>query len=191
MKTKDTILILIFLVAFSYVKGQLTHEISGDIQPLIVGNRVSPDFWTREHLFYVNGDTVRRSLESYKGKLLILDFWSTSCGPCLLHQKEMREVLKKYPNHFNVLMVNSVDTKDDLKRIDQFYKKNKEDYFRDHDFCTIIDDRRLYKQFPHLGFPSYVWINRINIFQLQTFRNLLDLSLTPPFLTKNELDGLK
>src|SRR5699024_12782984 len=41
-----------------------------EISPLSVGEKVPAEFWTREHLFYIDGDTVRKNLEEYKGKLL-------------------------------------------------------------------------------------------------------------------------
>lgn len=38
-----------------------------EIIPLQIGDTVPQEFWTREHLFYINGDTVRKSLDGYRG----------------------------------------------------------------------------------------------------------------------------
>src|SRR5690606_32680986 len=44
-----------------------TAEGQTEIKPLKVGEKVPEEFWTREHLFYTNGDTVRKTLQEYRG----------------------------------------------------------------------------------------------------------------------------
>jgi thiol-disulfide isomerase/thioredoxin len=40
-------------------------------------------------------DHKTRRLEDYRGRLLLLEFWSTSCGPCRVEAPRMREFLKQ------------------------------------------------------------------------------------------------
>src|SRR5690606_27713179 len=76
------------------------------VEPLLVGQKVPEEFWIKEHLFYVDGDTIRRNLEEYRGKLLVLDFWASWCAICLHHMKGDRDLWKKYQKNTSVLRVN-------------------------------------------------------------------------------------
>lgn len=183
---KSLALVVYFVSMFSLLsqaQPAKAQAVARDIVPLVVGQKVSNDFWTKQHLFFINGDTIRRSLKEYKGKLLVLDFWSSTCGSCLSHQREISLYKTKYKNDLNVLMVNSIMTKDNLPRIDKFYKLHKDEYFKDG-FQSIILDESLQAQFRHVGYPNYIWINASGYFQIQTFRNLMDRSLVPPYILK-------
>ncbi len=49
-------------------------------------------------------------LSDYKGKYLLLDFWSMGCGPCIAAMPELKEVSKNQNDLFTVVSL-SVDTK--------------------------------------------------------------------------------
>ncbi len=41
-------------------------------------------------------DIFRRIIDPFKGKILFVDFWATSCGPCVGSIKRMKDTRKKY-----------------------------------------------------------------------------------------------
>lgn len=70
----------------------------------------------------VNFDGVKDSLENYRGKVILLDFWATWCGACIAefpHMEEFREEMKDRP--FEIISV-SVD--DDINEAISYRKSN-------------------------------------------------------------------
>jgi peroxiredoxin len=66
--------------------------------------KIAPDFALKD----VDGKTVR--LSDYKGKVVLLDFWATWCGPCKIEIPWFMEFERKYKDRgFAVLGVSMDD----------------------------------------------------------------------------------
>jgi len=52
-----------------------------------------------------------RHLADYKGKYMLLDFWSVGCGPCIMAIPEMREISDIYKDKLVIVSISS-DTKE-------------------------------------------------------------------------------
>ncbi|MBD1423754.1 TlpA family protein disulfide reductase [Sphingobacterium chuzhouense] len=146
-----------------------------EIRPLLVGQKVPHEFWTEKHLLYINGDTVRQDLSTYKDKVLILGFWATWCSPCLKNGTLIQEAIDQHPERFAYVKVNPVRTTDNISRIEKLLDGPIGRNYNLHksNFSSIIEDGYLQTLFPHHGYPLYVWINN-GIIQIMTFRNLFD-----------------
>ena len=46
-------------------------------------------------------------LENFKGKYILLDFWSSGCGPCIMSMPEMKEVSETYKDKLTVVSISS------------------------------------------------------------------------------------
>ena len=72
--------------------------------PVIVG--VGDDFADAD-FFDINGDT--KHLSDYSGKYLLLDFWSSGCGPCIMAFPEMKEIADNFRENLTIISI-SLDT---------------------------------------------------------------------------------
>lgn len=154
------------------------------IKSLTIGEKVPAEFWEMKHLFYDNGEIRELTLSEFKGKLLIFDFWSTTCTICLKHQEEISHFKEKYKDQLAIVMVNPLNSYDNLSILQ---KKIREPFFKsfgitEANFTTIVEDEYLQALFPSKGYPQYVWINSAGYVQLITFRNLLDRNYSLPYI---------
>jgi len=103
---KDKKALIIFLVAFflSIIAIQCNYPDS-ETGPVEVGQE-APKFKLQD----LAGSEV--SLEQYKGKLVILDFWQTSCGPCRYTMPMLDELQEEYSGILSVLAINLQEPKE-------------------------------------------------------------------------------
>jgi thiol-disulfide isomerase/thioredoxin len=79
----------------------------------------------------LNGDTLR--LSSLKGKVVLLDFWASWCGPCRMANKGLAKLYSKYKSKgFEILSVSLDENSNSWKKA---IKKDKAIWLQ------VIDDR--------------------------------------------------
>jgi thiol-disulfide isomerase/thioredoxin len=80
-------------------------------------NRLAPDF----ELPSINGGKVK--LSSFRGKVVILNFWTKTCRPCLEEMPSLADLAKALKPHPNVVLVtittdeSAADARDTMKSV--------------------------------------------------------------------------
>jgi thiol-disulfide isomerase/thioredoxin len=68
-------------------------------------------------------DGAKFDLSQYKGKVVLVDFWATWCGPCVAALPELKKTYEKY--HPKGLEVVGVSLDSELKDLTDFVEKEK------------------------------------------------------------------
>lgn len=131
-------LVALFLIPLGgYSQLHKTFNI-GDSMPLI----------TFSNIFNKPGVSI--SLNDYKGKLIIIDFWNRWCGTCIEAFPKMEKLQNEFGDKIKILLV----TNDKDKELVKLFKKVK------LPALTIIsNDSALNGMFPHVAVPHHVWVN--------------------------------
>lgn len=150
------------------------------LKPLLVGSGMPDDFWTKKHLFYINGKKVFKNLEEYRGKLILVDFWATWCGQCWEQIPKNEKLVASYGGEVAILLVDPKSTQDTFEKIAGSHKK-----YVGGDSArlleTIYEDEYFSSLFPVRGYPVYMWITPAGKFVAGTTRHSV---------TKGHIDGL-
>lgn len=124
------------------------------IIPLRIGDTVPEEFWMREHLFYLDGDTIRQSLSGYRGRTLLFDFWATWCSACIRNMPKVDSLFNRPDPQSKILYV----TTDGFDKVHAFRGSNAAT--EGIDMEIILEDKILQNYFPHSFIPHYAIVRR-------------------------------
>ncbi len=137
---KRTTRLLLFLLLGVLEALAADHAGSAPPVALLSPGTPAPDFVSYD----LSGQAVR--LSEYRGRVLILDFWATWCGPCIASMPHTQEVAARYADQGVAVL--AVCTGDKRKRFEDWVKLKARDYpalrftFDPHEQGTTEHDRR-------------------------------------------------
>ena len=103
-------------------------------------------------------DIFRKIIDQHKGKMLFVDFWATTCGPCIASIKHNKLTRAKYKEDkdFDFVFITS-ENESPLPKYNEFIKEQE----LAKTYRLSADDFRYLRQlFKFNGIPRYVLINK-------------------------------
>lgn len=118
-----------------------------------------------------NDDVLNNILEKYKGKVLLVDFWATWCGPCLAASPAIEKVKKRFENRNDIKFIYLTDETSDRNR---FYELT-EVLKGEHYYLYKNQFEAIKKKYNFEAIPSYVVFDKNgNMSQASTAPDNLD-----------------
>lgn len=143
------------LIAFVAVLLPMLCAAQSPSKPLNIGDPV-PDI-TISNVYNYPASTIR--LSNLKGKLVILDFWSTWCSACIQSFPKMERLQKEFGGKLQIILVNTYKG-DSIQRVTSLFEKRKVITGESIDLPYSLLQSSLLEYFPYKFVPHYVWINK-------------------------------
>lgn len=94
-------------------------------------------------------------IEDFKGKVLLVDFWASWCGPCVAEIPHLKEVYAKYKSKGVEILSVSIDSKDE-----QWKKALAEQNMSWYQVCAPSAGKDIMKEYQFSGIPYMVLLDR-------------------------------
>jgi thiol-disulfide isomerase/thioredoxin len=100
--------------------------------------------------FLLDGKKI--SSKEFNGKVIVLNFWFTSCGPCKQEIPELNELVEKYKNKNVVFLAFALDK--DKQLLNKYIKHNPFSY------DIIPDAGKIAEEYKVTAYPTHIIINK-------------------------------
>ncbi len=148
MKKLIILPLLIFVISACSQEGEQTAD-----QPAPQGQMDDIDYaGVIEEAVFTDLDGNEVTLEDFRGKVLVIDFWETWCGPCLQVFPSFQDLREEYPDNFAVLAVTlgMMEGPEDAKSF-------KEEH--NYDFHFLYDEYNISDQLGIFSIPFKMYID--------------------------------
>jgi len=134
---------------------------SPSTKKLLIGDKL-PNVYLKHIINYRKGECL---LNDLKGKLTILDFWSSSCSSCIDLFPHLQQLRDQYKGQLQIILVNGNSKKynDDANKITGILSKVKARTYTTIDLPVVYNCDALDSYFPHTVLPHEVWIDNKGI----------------------------
>jgi peroxiredoxin len=124
--------------------------------------QAAPDF----ALWSLDGQTVR--LSDFRGRVVLINFWATWCGPCRGEMPEIEAVYREFKDQdFMVLAINEENTSlDEARKLARDFRDE-----LDLTFPILLDgpDGQVFRQYRLYGLPSSFIVDKEGVIRTVRF----------------------
>jgi thiol-disulfide isomerase/thioredoxin len=107
----------------------------------------------------INSNTKSAKISDFHGKIIILDFWSTTCSACIDAFPELDSLQRRYPKNLQLFLVNYKNKWDTDNRVKVVIGLTKERMNKLFKLPVVLADTALSRFFVFNTVPHCVWIN--------------------------------
>ena len=136
-----SILLLLFLAVFISCAQNETETAQSNEPEHIIANATFSD---------LDGNEV--NIADFRGKLVLIDFWESWCGPCLQVFPAMQELIEEHPDKFEVLAV-TVGLNEGPDDARAFAEEH------GYDFNWLYDEHGIFPKLGGQGIPFKVYVS--------------------------------
>jgi len=106
-------------------------------------------------------------LTDLKGKIVVVDFWATWCGPCLSSFPALQQVYEKYKSNPNIVILalntwERTQGAEKEKAVKKFIETNK------YTFKVLFDEENIVAQYGVTGIPTKFIIDQDGMIQFKS-----------------------
>ena len=157
---RTALLVLVF-VCFQFVclaqesRDNGALKATDSIKPLEFGDEIPEELW-QAPLQVVNHPEGKEvvTLDEYRGKLIILDFWATWCSSCIKGFPKMNDLQNAFNEDVKILAA----TTQELPIVTKFFESSNGEQY--NYMNSVVNGGFLKNYFPHTGVPHLVWIDQ-------------------------------
>lgn len=125
--------------------------------------RPAPDFTLKD----INGETV--SLPDFRGKVVLLDFWATWCGPCIHELPNLKALYDKHKDNSAFALIGiSSDVNDET--VVKFVANNEMPWIH------IRETKEMQAKYNVIGIPHYTVIDKNGLIHDENLRGGIELN---------------
>jgi len=143
VKSIFAVIVIAFIVFSSAACKK--KEAGVEAEPSSIGD-IAPDFTPKD----VNGNTVR--LSDYKGKVVLIEFWATWCGPCRELTPVLNKIYEKYKDKGFVVL--ALTPEENTNTVKSYIKENNVTY------PVLITDIKTTRRYGVISIPASFLISR-------------------------------
>ena len=125
--------------------------------------RPAPDFTLKD----INGETV--SLKDFRGKVVLLDFWATWCGPCIHELPKLKALYEQHKDNPDFALISiSSDVNDET--VAKFVASNEMPWIH------IRETEEMQGKYIVIGIPHYTVIDKNGLVREDNLRGGIELN---------------
>lgn len=151
MKKISFLGILLFSVLLMDCGGESESQSESQAQSQMQNQGEETEESIVENAVFTDLDGTEVSIDEFEGKLVLIDFWESWCGPCLQVFPAMDRLRKEHPDKFEVLAV-TVGLNEGPEEAKEFVARN------DYDFRFLYDENGVFNRLGGQGIPFKAFV---------------------------------